>query len=160
MHELHQAAQIGVFRQTENIFDGRVHAHGLSGPGWGEHILGAIGEAVVAKALGIYWNGNMGNLRAGDVNAPIRLEVRTSAKPGNRLICYEKDADLAAFILVTGSGNEYEIKGWQWGRVCKDPKYWTDPGTGRPNYFVPQAELRPFGELKDKLMEIRATNAA
>lgn len=146
--EVFLAAQTGLFRQISNLKNKRVHAHGFSGTGWSEHITGAIGELVVARALGSYWNGNLEDFSAGDVNNKIRIEVRTTNREKGRLICYEKDHDEAAFVLVTGEYREYKIKGWVWGHEAKNQKYWDDPGTGRPNYFVPQEKLSPFSELQ------------
>ena len=142
--EMMHAAMVGIMRQITNLRDGRQDAHGFNGTGWSEHIEGAAGEMAVAKALGHYWSGNHGRLRADDVG---RLQVRTRSRSDYDLIVHDTDSDDRAFVLVRGKAPEFEVVGWIWGRDAKNPSHWADPAGGRPAYFVPAAELRPLEEL-------------
>jgi hypothetical protein len=137
-----QAAQVGVMRQVQNLKRGRADAYGAStSMGWQYHIEGAMGEMAVAKAFNLYWNGNLGNLSAGDVGD---IQVRTSSRTNGDLIMHPRDRDKDRFILVTGGNGDYNLRGWVLGSEGKLQEYWRDPAGGRPAYFVPQGKLRNF----------------
>jgi hypothetical protein len=121
--------------------------------GWQYHVEGALGECAVAKALGIYWNGNIDKFDAPDVGI---LEVRTSSGEHDRLILHPEDDGSAIFILAIGINGAYELKGWMLGRVGQLDKYWTDPGTGRPAFFVPQEDLYPIETLVQQVAKSNA----
>ncbi len=142
--EYQHAAYAGFVRQAQNLCAGRVDAHGYSGSGYDIHILGAVGEFVVARALDVFWSGP-GTLRAPDVGL---LQVRTATRADSRLIVHPTDPDDAPFVLVTGSGLTYVVRGWLLGQDAKQPHWWADPTRSqRPAYFVPQAALRPVATL-------------
>lgn len=144
--EMMQAALVAVMRQVTNIRDGRRHAHGLRDEltGWGAHIEGACGEYAVAKALGVFWNGALGDLRADDVG---QLQVRATPRADGCLLLHDTDPDDRAFVLVTGALGEYVVRGWVSAADGKQRRYWRDT-TGRPCYFVPQSALRPMTALQ------------
>lgn len=144
--ELTTAAMIGVRRQVQNLVRGRQDAHGR-GPedGWTPHIEGACGEMAVAKWMGLYWSGNMGELAADDVGG---LQVRTASAVDSRLIVHPSDPDDRVFVLVTGRAPNFVLQGWLMGRDAKDPAFWVDPGTGRPAFFVPLVRLMAIERLK------------
>ena len=138
--ELELAAIIGVKRQTENLFRRRQDAYGASKEGgWSLHIEGAAGEMAVAKAFNRYWQGNLGDLRADDVD---KLQVRTRSRHDYELTLHPDDPDDRGFMLVTGLAPNFCIRGWVWGREGKLPEYWRDPAGGRPAFFVPHSVLR------------------
>lgn len=137
------AAQAGFLRQASNVCKGRQDAHGYAGGGYDIHVLGAVGEFVVAQALNLFWAGP-GTLRAPDVG---RLQVRTRSRSHYELIVHDGDDDDAAFVLVTGQGLSYQVHGWMYGLEAKARRYWRDPAGGRPAFFVPQADLRPMDLL-------------
>ncbi len=144
--EIMQAALVGVMRQCQNIRAGRVDAHGASNKmGWQLHIEGACGEMAVAKHFGIFWNGNIGNLRADDVGD---LQVRTRSRHNYDLILHPSDPDDKAFILVTGVCPGYQLRGWILGSAGKKPEFWKDPAGGRPAFFVPTEQLEPLDTLR------------
>lgn len=144
--ELMQAAQVGVMRQVQNLREGRVDRYGASDlNGWTPHIEGAIGEMAVAKWMGLYWSGALGDLDADDVG---QLQVRASAGQSARLILHPSDPDDRAFVLVTGRGPAVQINGWIVAEDGKQQQWWTDPAGGRPAFFVPQAALRCITELR------------
>lgn len=148
--EMMIAATVGIMRQIHNLNKGRVPNYGIKDQHqWGAHIEGCMGEYVVAKALGMYWSGNMGKLSMADVGD---LQVRTGASHNFRLILHPKDNDQDYFILVTGVNGQYVIQGWCTGEDGKKPEYWQDPSkANRPAYFVPKSVLRPIEELKQSM---------
>jgi hypothetical protein len=137
--EFLHAAHAGFLRQVQAVLRGRRHAHGFTGDGWAAHVLGALGEFVVAKGLDIFWCGP-GRVRQVDVGP---FEVRTCTSERHRLILHESDSDDSVFILVQQvTPCEWLIVGWIRGRDGKAPRFWTDPGTGRPAFFIPRECLR------------------
>ena len=145
--EFQHAAYAGFMRQTQNLCVGRNDAHGYHGTGYDIHILGAVGEYVVARALAVFWPGP-GLLRAPDVGP---IQVRTATRLDSRLIIHPSDPDDAPFVLVTGAGLSYEVRGWMWGLNAKQPMWWTDPTGKRPAYFVPQKHLYDITALREQL---------
>ena len=144
--EMLTAAIIGVRRQVQNLAAGRADAHGASPEdGWTPHVEGSAGEMAVAKAFGMYWTGNMGELGADDVG---QLQVRTRSRHSYDLILHRRDPDDRVFILVTGRMPEYLIQGWIMARDGKRDEFWADPAKGRPAYFVPKSALRNVDELR------------
>lgn len=145
LFEILEAASKGVMRQVQNLEKRRRQANNHDpGRDWQDHINGALGECAVAKWLGIYWTGNLGNLQAADVGP---FEVRTRSRAGYDLILHESDPDDRAFVLVTGLNGEYVIRGWILARDGKKREYWKDPAGGRPAFFVPQAQLMDPDDL-------------
>ena len=138
--QLYQDANVGVIRQVRNISDKRKPKYGAGDLNdWQIHIEGSCGEMVVSQYLNLYWDGNIGSLRANDVG---HMEVRTRSKHHYDLIIHPDDKDEAKYILVTGINGSYQIHGWIYGKEGKQQKYWSDPAKGRPAYFVPKTELR------------------
>ena len=132
------AAQSGVIRQVENISKKRKAAHGAGSKNdWQLHIEGCLGEMALSKYLDVYYSGK-GKFRAPDVGV---VDVRTSTSHNNRLILHKEDPDERVFYFVTGVNGEYRIQGWILGKDGKQDKFWTDPRTGRPAYFIPVSEL-------------------
>jgi hypothetical protein len=109
--------------------------------------LGAVGEYVTARALGIFWPGP-GKLRGPDAGP---LQVRTRTKHTWDLFLHPEDDDAAAFVLVTGQGLIYQVHGWIYARDGKQQKWWREVVEDRPAFFVPQTALRSLGELRGLL---------
>lgn len=109
--------------------------------------LGVAGEIAVAKALNLYWSGNIG-VAAPDVG--LNIQVRTVATPNRRLIVHRADPDDAPFVLVypTDSPQRFQLVGYLFGRDAKNDRWWDDPQGGRPAFFVPVNQLRPIEELR------------
>lgn len=147
--EMMSAATIGAMRQLQNLRASRQDAYGASErSGWQYHIEGAMGECAVAKALNLYWNGNLGNLQATDVG---ELEVRTSSYKGGMLALHPKDKNVSIFIHVNGVNGKYKIHGWCYGKEGKKDIYWNDLfNNKRPAFFVPNSILKPIEELRSK----------
>ncbi len=147
--EFWNAINVGIIRQMQNISKGRIDAYGAQEmDGWGIHIEGACGEAAIAKLFNIYYNGNIGNLNAVDVNHnKIKLEVRTTQSHTNRLIMHDKDKDDAYYILLTGKAPTFVVRGYIKGIDGKNEKFWDNPTKYRPAYFIAQSQLLPIENL-------------
>lgn len=144
--EILYASAIGCMRQVQNLKKRRKPAYGSgSNSDWQLHIEGALGECAVAKALGIYWSGAIGDLKAGDVD---NIQVRTTAHKNGHLIMHPEDDDGAIFLLVLGANGQYNIAGWILGLFGKNQKFWQDKGNGRPAFFIPQTDLVEIAKLK------------
>lgn len=154
--EFFHAATVGIIRNIQNLTKGHKQLYGAKEEdGWKMNIQGACGESAVAKMLNIYYSGNIGNLKACDVNNKDRnIEVRTATKDHYRLILHPKDPDESIFVLVTGLAPKFSIKGWLFAKEAKQEKYWQDTGNGRPAYFVPQNDLKDIQSLKDFLQTL------
>lgn len=152
--ELDFAGAVGFRRQSENLRDARTDRYGCpQSLGWQMHIEGAIGEAVFAKHMGMYWSGALGDLDADDVG---RYQVRTcnpAGKSRQSLILHEADKDDRIFALVLGLYIEkgkfvYKIPGWIRASEGKKQDYWWEPkGNGRPAFFVPWEDLNPMSTI-------------
>jgi hypothetical protein len=141
------AVQHGVMRQMQNLKNKLKDAYGAEMmDGWGVHIEGACAETVLAKTMGVFYNGNMGDLDATDVNLEnSKIECRSTSHLTGRLILHEEDSDDAFFFLLVGKAPEFEIKGWIKGVDGKKKAYWSDPTKkGRHAFFVPQSALNRF----------------
>ena len=143
MGELFGAACIGVRRQCQAVYRQARTTYGSKpNEAWQCQIEGACGEMAVAKHLGRFWSGNLGDLDAADVG---HLQVRTTSHDAGCLIVHPEDADDGVFILVTGLAPHFVLRGWMLGRDAKKDAFWKDGP--RPAYFVPQGLLLPIGEL-------------
>lgn len=153
--EIMQAATVGVMRRVTDLRDRRKGAHGIAADAnvWDIDIEGCCGEMAAAKALGVYWTGAHGVLRAPDIGR--NVQVRTASKPSHSLMLHPSDGDDVTFVLVLGRAPNYEIAGWVIGRDGKQPQYWRDPVGGRPAFFVPRSALRHLSEMNgDLLLEV------
>jgi hypothetical protein len=144
--EMMLAAIVGILRQA---FNRRPNAHGVDNGRenpWGLHVMGALGELVLAKDLNVYWNPHIGDYDADDVGP---YQVRATAKDHYRLRLHPNDKDDKKFVLITGTGPTFTVVGWCYGREGKKTEYWEDPThTGRPAFWVPHDQLRPMHTLK------------
>lgn len=141
--ECRWVGKVGYERELFNRFHGAKHKDGqLPEKGFSGHIEGAYGEYCVAKHFGWFWNGRLGDYKAGDVR---KVEVRTATMDGGRMLTHDRDPDEARFVLVAGLAPFFHICGWLWGWETKRRDIWWDePQKGRPCYCVPQKFLRPL----------------
>lgn len=135
------ASTVGAARYMENVRTQRYQGHGLTADPLHTHINGALGEAAFAKARGVYWNGDIGNLTAPDVGG---WQVRTTPYPDGKLIIRRLDDDDAPYVLVRGQCPTFAIVGWILARLAKCPEWLEADGRRPPAYFVPAAALQPF----------------
>ena len=153
MDELTDAVRVAVERNLQNIQNGRKHsysAHDLpsrNAASWDNHINGAIGELCVAKALNRKWTGKPAVLY-GAKNDVEGVEVRTTTYASGSLIVHKEDQDDAPYILVTGYGRAWTLRGWLLGRDAKKEQWYRDANKNeRHAYFVPQAYLHGMDTL-------------
>lgn len=109
------------------------------------HVQGAIGEMVVAKALGRYFNPTVNSFKDADLghDIQVRLRVRHDADMGHN----DNDNPDHLYVLVTGRGPDYCVHGWELGRNVRVPKYRQNLSSLGSLWFVPQNALRPIQSL-------------
>lgn len=143
LDDIYDGAIVGVKRHIQSHFEiGRKDSHNArDDKGWEYNIGGSIGEKVVAKYTGRPWDGALGNLDADDVGS---CQVRSTPYHDGFLRMHKTDKDHKAYILVTGIGPVFTLRGWLWGIEGKLEQYWGNlPGIkGRPAYWIPQSHLR------------------
>lgn len=151
-HEIRYANHVGGLRQTWCEDHGLRSRNGPEAGGRRSHCVGALGELVVAKALGAYWNPRIdGPDRLRD---PERLygdvlgyQVRATERDDGRLILHDEDRDRAVFVLVTGAPPRLYIRGWIYGADGKaSTTLQRVRADWRAAYFVPHAALLPWIE--------------
>lgn len=138
---------VGVMRHVQDMKRKYEDAHGGDGnlKDWQVDCEGALGEMALAKHLGFYWSGNIGNVKAPDVGP---YEVRTAGEHWHHLLLHPTDKDDRPYVLVTGKDGRYRLQGWILGRDGKQQRWWKEKVNGRPCFFVPQSALQPIDTLK------------
>ena len=114
------------------------------------HLMACRAEMAVAKHLGRFWSGAVGDYSAADIGPGLGIEVRGTEYPDGRLIVHgdDDDPDDSIFVLVIANGPVMTLPGWMKGRVAKQQQWWSDPtGENRPAFFVPQGALWDMDEL-------------
>ena len=151
--ELYMVTQVGLMRKLVGRKRGLQHAHNYQGDDqWSMDIEAAASEAAVAKVLNLYWS--PGGVRAtADVGDSV--QVRWSNRKNARLILHKEDNATQPFVLVTGRVPHLVVVGWILGSEGQQDRYWTDPGTGRPAYFVPQADLKDMDLLRMNVLRAK-----
>jgi hypothetical protein len=144
-HEVAMAAEVGRMRYLSAIRRGRVGRHGFAGGQWTEHIEGACGEYVVAKYLGLHWDGSCDAFNRADVG---QLEVRTRSRHEYELIVRLDAPDESPFVLVTGRAPTFRVRGWILGRDAKRHEWLKNHGGYSPAFFVPSEKLNPMKDLR------------
>lgn len=106
-------------------------------------LIGAVGEAVVAKHQNRFWAG-AGVFRGGDVG---RYQVRSTTYDSGHLVLNKNDDDNTPYILVCVNSGVGKIRGWIYARDGKKEKYWRDMSGRGPAFYVPQSDLLPISQL-------------
>lgn len=136
--ELYVGSQVGIIRQVQNLRKDRKPGHGApTNNDWQWHIEGALGELALSKYLDVRWD-FVGKLRQPDVGI---VDVRTRSRHNYELPIHHIDDDDRRIWLLTGLNGIYTVHGWILAKEGKQEKWWKDPGTGRPAFFVPQEAL-------------------
>lgn len=153
-HNIYYAGTIGVTRQVQTLFkkDYKGDYYGSSPKAYGfqNHCSGACGELVLAKWLGVFYDGCLDNIneyfRYSDVGS---YQVRTTPYTDGKLILRTLDKENDVHILVLShSAPVYHLAGWVYGHEGKLPEFLSDGGNGRrPAYFIPQGKLRSMDTL-------------
>lgn len=148
-HELSLAARVGVDRVTRAYARGARPGHGLD-PGadpWGIHVEGACAELAFAKLAGVYVPITSPHLERTDVAG---CEIKSTRLGHGRLIVHENSLDVP-HVLMIGSANRWRCAGWMMGVAAKQTRWWMEPATGRPAFFVPQDRLMHWNRLEPLL---------
>lgn len=146
--ELHLGAMIGLRRRIVSAISGELNRGVKKQNLWDVDITGALGEIAFSKAVGLYLN--VTTTKPGKVDFEIggvKVEVRTAYEKTSRLIVRNGDLDDAAFVLVTGYMNDFDIVGWCWGYEAKRDEWLDNPGFRAPAWFVPREGLRDFEDF-------------
>ena len=145
--EMHVAEAVGNLRQSEAVAKGLPDKHGLN-PALGKqvHILGACGEMAFCKALNLYWPCSV-NVFKSESDVGSDIEIRTRSKDWYDLLVREDDPDNKNYVLVTGQGCIFNVRGWFKGGEAKRPRFRKPYGNREPAYFVPQECLHSINEL-------------
>jgi len=116
-------------------------------------VEGALGEAVVATALDLAWDGAFKSAEewkrwrteGWDVAG---LEVRATTYLTGKLLVQPRNSDMSPYVLVILDfpGSQAIIPGWCWGYEAKHQDYWMHAWV-RPCFAVPQHALRSIFEL-------------
>jgi hypothetical protein len=139
-HEVRNAVLVGVGRNLEAKRQQRQALIPGSNTFLGD-IVGALGEVVVAKALGVYWCPDIGgnDHQRGDVAG---LQVRSTTRWPVQLVIRDRDDDDDVFVLVTGQPPCLTIAGWMRAADARRPE-WQAPADhpGPPAHLVPATAL-------------------
>lgn len=106
-------------------------------------ILGAVGEACVAKHLDNFWLG-AGLFRGDDVGI---YQVRSTKYDTGHLVLNKADDPGKVFILVTVCCGVGKLRGWVWARDGQHERYWKDKSGRGGAYYIPQSDLISMAEL-------------
>lgn len=106
-------------------------------------ILGAVGEACVAKHLDSFWLG-AGLFRGDDVGI---YQVRSTKYETGHLVLNKADDPNKAFILVTVNSGVGKLRGWLWARDGQQDRYWQDKSGRGGAFYIPQSDLLPMHDL-------------
>lgn len=139
-------------RSLRSVFRGSRDNHGLADPvrGHALHLYGVWGEMVVAKALGLYWEPTVDTFKAPDLAQ--NLQVRWAESETDRLLVRPADPAGDLYVLVTGTGPGFIVRGWMDGATAKREAYLTHLGNGRPPvYAIPAEGLYPLRALAQQL---------
>lgn len=116
---------------------------------WTGNIDGAIAELAVAKYLGRFWSGHVGEYDQPDVG-PYQVRCNGSRKHDDMILRprdFEKHWD-DVFISVLSFLPKYHILGWKLCSDCKREEWYREGTPGRPKaYFVPRTALGPLEQL-------------
>lgn len=113
-------------------------------------ILGAMGELVVSKLLGVPWEKPINKFKAPDVG---EFQVRTAPQSHQGLIFRPADNPDEIFILVTRvNGPHFIVRGWNYGEVCWQEGRITDFGHKErpPAHVLRQERVNNMEELLNR----------
>ena len=135
--EILQAGIVGLRRRVDSINKKSTDVVGSSN-GWENELEGALAEMAVAKALGSFFDPNVGKYGTADVGD---YHVRqTKYHDGHLRI--ERHEKHGKYLLVTGQMGEYNIRGWIDAEKARQERFLCVKHKGRPPaYWIPQSEL-------------------
>lgn len=152
------AANIGCMRNVQSLKLGRsrtdilpTHQDGGMDCAWSSNIEGAAGEMAVAKHLGRFWSGAVGEITADDVSG-YQVKTNTSRRWDDLILRKRNRSDriyisVLSFIAPFPGAARFIITGWINGVDAMQEKYYRDGIPGMPAYFVPRDALQPMSKL-------------
>lgn len=122
--ELNLAGHVGILRVIYALRAGHKRPEAMDDDaGLLHHVLGAIGEAMLAKHLGVFWSGTVGTIKApGDVAGCYQVKA-TDLRFG-KLIVQEQHDPWQPYVLARVRLPEVHLVGWLWGHEAKQDKFW------------------------------------
>jgi len=129
-------------RNENAIRDGREPAYGAKkAKALHLHQVGCECELAYCWWAGRPWEAKIDTYKQGsDVAENVQIRGRT--KHWYDLIFRPDDKDDHAYVLVTAQTPRYCIRGWLWGRECRNEEWWHNYGDRDPAYFPLQSALR------------------
>lgn len=140
--EMLEACMVGCRRRIESLLAKRVDDQHAKGDPWGLDIEGAAGERVLAKFMGIPYEGTLNTFKAPDVAG---FQVRQTVHKTGHLIIRPKDPDDHVYILIVGEFPIYRPVGYYRGADAKF-KGTHSPWWKGDRWEVPQP-LLPLSDL-------------
>jgi len=140
------AVQVGLLRFSVSMARGRQHDRNESRcflDRLVDEVTGAAAECLVAKVLGIFWNGSVETFK--DVPDIGRVEVRSTIHAAGHLLVRPDDKGDRLHVLVTGKPEHQVIAGCMWGHDARREEWKSNrAGNGTAAYWIPQSALAPF----------------
>jgi len=153
-YELMMAAHVGVARQVNSCISGVENSVGNKDYSYRNCVEGAAAELVLAKYLGIYWDGSVDTFKGKpDVG---QFEVRQTKYHNGRLVLQENDSRDSTYVLVTGDCQDYIVQGWLPGRVAFGVATFgtLHSGTKHKSYNIEQGFLWELPRPAQPLLDI------
>jgi hypothetical protein len=144
-YECALAAEAGKLRRLTSIQRESANSHGATNLSWTEDIEGAAAELAVAKALGLYWGGEIDTFKSPDL--PHGIQVRWTPNHANSLIVRKADPDDDLYVLVTGVMPNFFIRGFLKGSEAKNSIWEKAPNGRPPAYFVSSSFLASISDF-------------
>jgi hypothetical protein len=141
LHELAQAAHVGIQRHLRALRRGAHEPYGSPRDPWEACIGGAAGEMALAKHRNVFWVDDPKLDYDGDVGS---LQVRWTKYPNGHLLLYNRNPDDAYYVLVTGEPPVLCLRGFILAEEGKRDEYLADERLRSDGYMVPQSALTPI----------------
>jgi hypothetical protein len=114
---------------------------------WTGEIEGAQAELAVAKHLGVFWSGTVGEPGAPSDVSCYQVRCNSSRKYEDTVL-RPTDKPNRVYISVLSYMPHFGIIGWLWGADGMCAEYEHPGEEGRPPcWFVPRDKLQPFSTL-------------
>ena len=145
--EISLAGNVGVLRKVYAMQRQLISKDGANQGDWNSEIDGACGEMAVAKWLGMYWTGTIGETDKPDVG-PYEVRTNGSRKYTDTILRPGKVHKDRAYISVLAFLPDFEIIGWIMGADATQQQWFRNGTPDRPKaWFVPQTSLQPLHTL-------------
>jgi hypothetical protein len=147
-----EAAYHGVDMRIRSMIDKRKFTHGASPyRAWQNHIEGTVGERAVYDWVCEPWTPRFETFDTPDLWDDV--QIRATGVDRGRLVVHEppKDNPEWRYVLVTGVGPEFCIRGWLYGHEAQsrqDRWYALDEKQGREAFNMEQHELRSMDSFQ------------